>query len=180
MNVAQSIARRRGQASVGSESVLTHYRWLPDSADPIIRLMSASDDAMARKQQADLLLERTAMQLRQLLEEAAGRLRPFPPFPGAFFTNAIEVEAEAAESAEHGCIVVCEDGELYELKMSIDFSDDATDVVSARDEKLAKLEDLHPRDYIVLAYEALRRVTERLIERAEPAGPSGQESRGRA
>ncbi len=135
---------------------------------------------MARKAQADVLLERTALQLRQLVEEAAAQLRPFPPFPGAFFTDAIEVEAQAAETAEHGCIVVCEDGELYELKMSIDFSDEAADAVSARDEKLAKLEDLHPRDYIALAYEALRRITEHLIERAESTGPSGQESRGRA
>lgn len=129
---------------------------------------------MARKQQADLLLERTALQLRQLLEEAAGQLRPFPPFPGAFFTNAIEVEAPAAESPERGCIVVCEDGELYELKMSIDFSEDVSDPVSARDEKLTKLEDLHPRDYILLAYEALTRVTEHLMEQAEQGsrGPS--------
>jgi len=122
---------------------------------------------MARKAQADMVLERTTLQLRQLLEEAAAQLRPFPPFPGAFFTNAIEVEAEAAESPERGCIVVCEDGELYELKMSIDFSDDAADPVSARDEKLTKLEDLHPRDYIVLAYEALTRITERLMEQSE-------------
>lgn len=128
---------------------------------------------MARKAQADLLLERTALQLRRLLEEAAGQLRPFPPFPGAFFTNAIEVEAPAAGSAERGCIVVCEDGELYELKMSIDFSEDAADPVAARDEKLTKLDDLHPRDYVLLAYEALTRVTEHLMERAE------QGSRGR-
>jgi hypothetical protein len=61
--------------------------------------------------------------------------------------------------------VVCQDGELYELKMSIDFSEDAQDPVSARDEELTKLDDLHPRDYVVLAYEALTRVTERLMER---------------
>ncbi len=127
---------------------------------------------MTRKAQADLLLERTALQLRQLLQAAAAELRPFPPFPGAFFTNAIEVEAEAAERLERGCVVVCEDGELYELKMSISFSDDVTDPVSARDEKLAKLEELHPRDYIALAYEALTRVTEELMERAaqQPSG----------
>ena len=134
---------------------------------------ATESDAMARKQQANLLLERTALQMRQLLQEAAARLRPFPPFPGAFFTNAIEVEAPTAESPERGCIVVCEDGELYELKMSIDFSEDVSDPVSARDEKLTKLEDLHPRDYIVLGYEALTRVTEHLMERAE------QGSRGR-
>ena len=125
---------------------------------------------MARKDQADMILERAALQLRQLLEEAAGQLRPFPPFPGSFFTNAIEVEAEAADSPERGCVVICEDGELYELKMSIDFSEDAHDPVSARDETLKKLEGLHPRDYIVLAYEALTRLTEQIMERNEAAG----------
>jgi hypothetical protein len=131
-------------------------------------MASPADDPMLRKAQADLLLERSALQLRQLLQEAAAELRPFPPFPGAFFTNAIEVEAEAADSPERGCVVVCEDGELYELKMHIDFSDDAADPVSARDEKLTKLE-VHPRDYVVLAYEALTKITEALLEREEAA-----------
>ena len=128
-------------------------------------MASLPDDPMARKAQADLVLERAALQLRQLLQEAAAALRPFPPFPGAFFTNAIEVEAPAVESPERGCIVVCEDGELYELKISYDFEDDLTDLVQARDEKLTRLDDLHPRDYIVLAYEALTRITEHLMER---------------
>ncbi|MEX0785907.1 MAG: hypothetical protein WD939_04665 [Dehalococcoidia bacterium] len=127
--------------------------------------MTTIDDPMARKAQADMLLERSAIQLRQLLEEAAKQLRPFPPFPGAFFTNAIEVDAGVGDDPERGCVVVCEDGELYELKMSIDFSDDAQDPVSARDETLTKLDDLHPRDYLTLAYEALTRVTEQLMER---------------
>ena len=150
------------------------HHWPLRSAVSILWVMADLEgDAMARKQQADLLLERTALQFRQLLEEAAAQLRPFPPFPGAFFTNAIEVEAPAGGSAERGCIVVCEDGELYELEMSIDFSEGVADPVAARDEKLTKLEDLHPRDYIVLAYEALTRLTEHLLARAE------QGSRGR-
>ena len=126
-----------------------------------------ADDPMARKAHADLLLERAALQLRGLLQEAAAQLRPFPPFPGAFFTNAIEVEAPGVETSERGCVVVCQDGELYELKMSINFSEDLADPVSARDETLKKLEDLHPREYVVLAYEALSRLTERLMERSE-------------
>ena len=147
---------------------LSSTGWLEQAAVPIMRLMTnLSGDALARKAQADGLLERTALQLGQLLQEAAAELRPFPPFPGAFFTNAIEVEAEAAASPERGCVVVCEDGELYELKMSIDFSEEASDPVSAREEKLTKLEGLHPRDYVVLAYEALTRVTEHLLERRE-------------
>jgi len=122
---------------------------------------------MARKSQADMILDRTAVQLGELLREAASELRPFPPFPGAFFTNAIEVEAEASDSSERGCVVVCEDGELYELKMTIDFSEDVEDPVQARDETLTKLENLHPRDYITLAYEALTKITQELMERSE-------------
>ena len=130
-------------------------------------MVNAEAEAMARKAQADMLLERTALQLRGMLEEAARQVRPFPPFPGAFFTNAIEVEAAGDEALNRGCIVVCEDGELYELEMSVNFSDEVTDPVQARDEKLTKLEELHPRDYIVLAYEALTRITERLLEREQ-------------
>ena len=134
----------------------------------LLVMTSPSGELMARKAQADALLERTALQMRQLLQEAAAELRPFPPFPGAFFTNAVEVEAGGAENPERGCVVVCEDGELYELKMKINFSEDATDPVSARDEELEMLDDLHPRDYVALAYEALSRITEHLMERSEP------------
>jgi hypothetical protein len=38
--------------------------------------------------------------------------------------------------------------------------------VQSRDETLKKLEDLHPRDYVVLAYSALTQVTELLLESA--------------
>jgi hypothetical protein len=122
-------------------------------------------DALARKTQADLIIDRAAQQLALLLEEAARALRPFPPFPGAFFTNAVEVSLEGAERPDFGCIVVGEDGGLYELEMKIEFGEDVIDMVQARDETLKKLEDLHPRDYIVLAYNALTQLTELLLER---------------
>jgi hypothetical protein len=130
------------------------------------------DDPLARKSAADLIIDRAAQQLRTLLEEAARELRPFPPFPGAFFTNAVEVNLEGVERADLGCIVVADDGELYELEMKIDFGEefgDVVDPVQAREETLKKLEDLHPRDYVVLAYNALTQLTELLLERAESA-----------
>ena len=122
---------------------------------------------MARKVQADSAVDRAAQQLRALLQETAKDLRPFPPFPGAFFTNAVEVHLSGVERPDIGCVVVAEDGELYELEMKIDFSDDLADPVQARDETLKKLDELHPRDYIVLAYNALTQLTELLLERAE-------------
>jgi len=125
------------------------------------------NDALARKHQADLIVDRAAQQLHLLLKEAARALRPFPPFPGAWFTNAVEVDLEGVERPDLGCIVVSEDGELYELEMKLDFSDDVMDMAQARDEKLKKLDDLHPRDYVVLAYNALGQLTELLLERAD-------------
>src|SRR5947209_19762529 len=113
--------------------------------------MSAADiDPLARKAQADLIIERAAGQLRRLVHDLAFQLQPFPPFPGAFFTEAIEVEPDAAGSTERGCVVVCADGELYELIMGMEYDSPEAfiDPVAARKEELRKL-DLHPRDYVV-------------------------------
>jgi hypothetical protein len=55
--------------------------------------------------------------------------------------------------------------------MKIDFGEefgDVVDPVQARDETMKKLDDeLHPRDYVILAYNALTQLTELLLERAE-------------
>ena len=129
-----------------------------------------ANEALARKTQADLIIDRAAQQMRALLEEAAKSLRPFPPFPGAFFTNAVEVNLEGVERADMGPVVVGEDGKLYELEIEIDFEGDfgeIADPVQARNERLKKLEDLHPRDEIILAYNALTQLTEILVERTE-------------
>jgi len=122
-----------------------------------------------RKTQADSVLERAAMQLEQLLKEACAQLDPFPPFPNALFTNAIECEAGYAADPDRGCVVVCDDGELYELEFGIDHDSieltGSWDPVTARKETAKKL-DLHPRDYLVYAYNALVAVTDQMLERA--------------
>jgi hypothetical protein len=123
---------------------------------------------MARKMQADMVVEATAARLRDLLHEAVALLDPFPPFPGSFFTLAIEVEGGAAVGPERGCIVVAPDGELHELEVGVSFSPGDFDPVAARNETLKPL-DLHPRDYVVYAYNALTRVTELLMEQ-QPGG----------
>ena len=125
---------------------------------------------LLRKAQADNILDRTAMQLHQLLIEACAELDPFPPFPNALFTNAIECEGDMIGSPDRGCVVVCEDGELYELEFGIDHDSieltGSWDPVTARKETKKKLE-LHPRDYVVYAYNGLVAVTEQLLERRE-------------
>lgn len=132
-----------------------------------------ASQALLRKNQADMALERAAMQLQQLLQEACAELKPFPSFPNAIFTNAIECDDGGLTSdPNRGCVVVCEDGELYELEMGIDHESveltGSWDPVTARKETLKKL-DLHPRDYIIYAYAGLMAVTEELLEREAEA-----------
>jgi hypothetical protein len=125
-------------------------------------------DALTYKDEADAALERAAGRLRSLLQEAAAGLDPFPPFPGAFFSYGIEIEAPGAESPDLGCVVLAPDGELYELRMGqelpvIDL--EMADPVALRKEELKPLE-LHPRDYLIYAYNALTRVVELLLDQA--------------
>ncbi len=137
-------------------------------------MQHASSNPLTLKAAGDLAVERAAHQLAQLVHDAAARLRPFPPFPGAFFTNAIEVEPGRVGNADRGCVVVCEDGELYELRMGIDLESLAfgmSDPVSLRNEELERL-DLHPTDYIGYAHAALAALVESLLERDEP--PPGE------
>ncbi len=134
-----------------------------------------ADDPLEYKNEADAVLERAADRLRLLLQEAAARLDPFPPFPGSFFSYGIEVEAAGAESPERGCVVLAADGELYELLMGQDvpaLALELADPVALRNEELKKL-DLHPRDYVVYAYNALTKVTELLLEREAGSSSAG-------
>lgn len=137
--------------------------------------MSEQFDPLACKAQADVIVERAAQSLRQLLQEAVTRLDPFPPFPGAYFTLAIEAEPDAASQADRGCVVVGPDGELYELVMGLELPPgpgEPADPVSLRKEEMKRL-DLHPRDYVVYAYNALTRVLEILLEREESRPAEG-------
>lgn len=127
-------------------------------------------EPLARKAQADIVVDRAADQLRKILKDLAAQVDPFPPFPGAFFSYGIEVEPEAAARIDRGCVVVAPDGELYELQIGVDMEgfgpEGYADPVSLRKEELKKVE-LHPRDYIVYAHNAITILTELLLEREE-------------
>ena len=130
-------------------------------------------DPLSYKREADAAIDRLAARLRELLVEATAQLDPFPPFPGAFFSYGIEIEAPGIDSPERGCVVLAPDGELYELEMAQDVTAlalDQTDPVALRDERLKPLTDLHPRDYAVYAYNALSKVVEMLLAQQEVSG----------
>jgi hypothetical protein len=125
------------------------------------------EDPLELKYDADAVAERAADRLRTILHDAVERLDPFPPFPGAFFSFGIEIEAPGMDSPDRGCVVLGEDGEFYELKMGTElptFELEITDPVALRAEELKPLE-MHPLEYIVYAYNAISKVAEILMER---------------
>lgn len=138
----------------------------------MIHMNEDARESLARKTSADRALERAASELEVLLKEASAALRPFPSFPNAFFTNAIECDPGPAGDPERGCVVVGEDGELYELEFGVDHDavelTGSWDPVTARKEEKRPL-DLHPRDYVVYAYSGLMAITEELLERSAEA-----------
>lgn len=123
--------------------------------------MSAPDLAAA-----DAVLARAADEMERLLHEAAQRLRPFPPFPGALFTYGVEAEASGVLDRNLGCIVVTEDGALKELQIGMDDlpAFGPPDPVALRDERLIDV-DLHPHDRLLFAYHGLRAISALLARR---------------
>ncbi|MBX7111175.1 MAG: hypothetical protein K1X87_04925 [Dehalococcoidia bacterium] len=124
------------------------------------------DDPLQHQAHADLIVQRAADQLRNLLHNLALQIRPFPEFPGSFFSYGIEVEAD--DSAGRGCIVLGEDGELYELLIGLDVAEVATgDPAAMRSEERILLEDLPPATYVSLAHRAVTAAVEYLLAHPE-------------
>ena len=110
---------------------------------------------------ANASLEEAAARLRELLQEAASQLEPFPSFYGSLTVRAIEAEPPQSQSSDLGCVVVCPDGELYELEVNFNPSPLGFSNNMEREEKLTKL-DLPALTYISYAHSALSEVSKLL------------------
>lgn len=124
-----------------------------------------------RRRMADEALNTAAERVEALLREAALELRPFPPFPGAFFTMGVEVEPDGVRDRNIGCVIVTEEGALRELQLSFDDEGPAAilganDPVSMRDETLVELETLSSHDRLTLAINGLEAVSELLDQQS--------------
>lgn len=139
--------------------------------------MADSTRTELRLRMADEIASEAAARVQSLLREAAAELRPFPPFPGAIFTVGVEVEPDGVRDRGIGCVVVTEDGELRELRISFDDEGPAallgaTDPVSMRDETLAELDGIGPHDRFALAVNGLRAISGLLRDGGpDQAGP---------
>lgn len=140
---------------------------MADSASAGQSIGQAAVRAELRLRLADEALAAAAERVEALLREAALELRPFPPFPGAFFTIGVEVEPEGVRDREIGCVVVTEEGELRELQISFDDEGPAallgaSDPVSMRDETLLELDRVSAQDRLTLARNGLEAISELL------------------
>lgn len=129
--------------------------------------MAATPDPLHASAVADAVVQRAADQLRALLASLAQQIDPFPPFPGAMFAYGIEVEPPAASAL--GCVILGDDGALYELQLGLDAEQLAAgaDAVGSRHEQLVKL-DLPPADYIAYAHRAVIAATDYIERQAAP------------
>lgn len=160
---------------------------MADSSSP--RQAAASDGpadpqaavrAELRLRMADEALAAAADRVEALLREAALELRPFPPFPGAFFTIGVEVEPDGVQDRGIGCVIVTEEGDLRELQISFDDEGPAalfgaSDPVSMRDETLLELDNLSAHDRLTLARNGLQAISELLRAEASVGGGAKEE-----
>ncbi len=102
--------------------------------------------------------------LRRQLRDLARRIDPFPAFPGAMFAYGIEVPPPDGIATEVGCVILGNDGALYELQIGLDADQVAlgADHVGSRHEELVPL-DL-PHDELCSYTRAALEVAEKYLE----------------
>lgn len=103
-------------------------------------------------------MARAAEELRAQLVSVAEQIDPFPAFPGAVFAYGIEVEPRGGGDPDLGCVILGNDGALYELEIGLDDTRAQQSVVAdastERHEELRALE-LPPAVFVTYAYAAL-------------------------
>ena len=122
-------------------------------------------DPLVKRAVADALLDRASSGLDTLLHELAAALEPFPRFLGMGSIQAVEVEPAGLVSQDVGCVLVCPDGELYELVLRMVPGPIDVGGVDQVDD-LKKL-DISPGDYVVYAYAAVRELARILEEQVQ-------------
>jgi len=131
-----------------------------------------ADDHLEQQAYANAIVDRAAQQLRELIQRLAGEIDPLPPFPGSMFTYGIEVPPPAGSTL--GCVIVGEDGALFELQLGLDDEEVARggDAMAARVEHTEPL-DLPPADFIAHAYQAVNALITYLDTGELPGGAAG-------
>ena len=110
---------------------------------------SGSNGPSAWRAAADAALESAAQELRTQLVAIAEQIDPFPAFPGAVFAYGIEVEPRGGGDPDLGCVILGNDGQLYELEIGLDDTQPQQAVADASTERH---EELRPLDVPVAVF----------------------------
>ena len=128
--------------------------------------MRPSVDPLTLRARSDSVLQRSVGELRETLLTAIDQIERFPfVFPDSPL-EAIEVEPREMESPERGPIVVCPDGEIYELVVRATFETIGSQEYADRREEIRPL-DLPLHEYIAYLYNAILAVTDYLYQTAQ-------------
>lgn len=129
-------------------------------------MASLNLDPLTLRARSDAVLQRSVAELRETLVAAVHQVRQFPSiFPDSPL-EAIEVEPREMESPERGPIVVCPDGELYELTVRATFETIGVQEYGDRREEIKAL-DLPLHEYIAYVYNAILAVTDHLYRQEQ-------------
>ena len=118
-------------------------------------------DPLTIRARGDAVLQRSVAELRDTLLRA---IEQIPRFPSVFPMSpleAIEIEPREMESPDRGPIVVCPDGEIYEMVVRATFETIGAQEYADRREEIRPL-DLPLHEYIAYLYNAIAAVTEYL------------------
>lgn len=110
---------------------------------------------------ADAVIQHTADQLAQVLQEIAAAVVPFPTFYGSEVIKALELETPTGYP-DRGCVVICPDGQLYELDIGLIPGPPTVGGVDGVE--LFRDLDLAPAEYVTYACLAIRALTDGLSQ----------------
>lgn len=116
-----------------------------------------TDTPDAIRAAADASIGCAVEDLRAQLVNVAQQIDPFPAFPGAVFAYGIEVEPAGGGRPDLGCVILGDDGALYELQIGLDDTrpqQAVADASTERHEDLVPL-DVPPAVFVTYAYAAL-------------------------
>lgn len=114
-------------------------------------------------------IEGLAEHLHNRLVQMVSSLKPFPSFMELLTLQAIEIQPDVSLGTDRGCVVLCPDGEFYELTLRLipgHFDGEVNDYT----EELRRLELPH-HEFVTFARAAIKEIERLLKEMASHQKP---------